>query len=61
MKFASGKYLFKTTSWAGPKGVPLPKPGFIHGNQIDAPVNYVPEYYLFKYVNGNGKEVIATS
>lgn len=55
------RIILSTISWAGPKGVPLPKPGFIDGNRIDAPVNYVPEYYLFKYVNGIGKEVIATS
>lgn len=53
--------IVSTIYWAGPKGLPLLKPDFIHGDRIEAPINYISDYVLFNYVNENGKEVIMSS
>lgn len=55
------RILLSTMSWSGPKGVPLDKPDFIHGDRIYATINYISDYILFKYVTKNGKEVFMSS
>lgn len=38
------RILLSNISWYGLKSVPLQKPSFIHGDQIDAPINYVSDF-----------------
>lgn len=49
------RILLGNISWYGPKSVPLPKPDFIHGDRIDASINYDFNFILSKYVNETGK------
>lgn len=55
------RILLSNISSCGPKSVPLPKPNFIHGNRIDASINYISDFVIFKYVNEAGNKVTLSS